>query len=204
MSDAPERFGADRIIAFSDAVVAIAITVLLLPLADIDVTNGDVFAALQDHGQLLGGLTLTWLIIAVFWVGHHRLFNRVKAVDGLTLWLNFGWLFAIALLPLPTNIVIGNDPSRQVTGFYIGWMALISLLLTLILWHVRRTPGLMSTNVDSESAREAQIRTTLITGIFLFCLLVALVAPETALWFLLLQMPVDTVARRLADRTAAR
>jgi len=201
---APERYGSDRIIAFSDAVVAIAITVLLLPLADIDVTNGDVFAALQDHGQLLGGLTLTWLIIAVFWVAHHRLFNRVKAVDGLTLWLNFGWLFAIALLPLPTNIVIANDPSRQVTGFYIGWMALISLLLTLILRHVRRTDGLMAEDHDWDTAREAQIRTTLITGVFVFCFLVALVAPEVALWFLLLQIPVDNVAQRIADRRAAR
>ncbi len=204
MSDAPEQYGADRIIAFSDAVVAIAITVLLLPLADIDVTNGDVLGALQDHGQLLGGLTLTWLIIAVFWLAHHRLFTWVRAVDPLTLWLNFGWMFAIALLPLPTNIVIANDPSPQVTGFYIGWMTLISLLLTLILWHVGRRPGLMSEKVaHARSAREARIRTTMVTGVFVFCFLVALVAPEVALWFLLLQIPVDTVAARLADRRAA-
>ena len=55
----------------------------------------------------------------------------------------------------------------------------------------------------TRSAREARIHTTMVTGVFVFCFLVALVAPEVALWFLLLQIPVDTVAARLADRRAA-
>lgn len=197
----PERHGSERVIAFSDAVVAIAITVLLLPLADLDVTNGDVLGMLGDNAQLLGGLSLTWVIIAVFWVAHHRLFDRVEVVDQATLWLNFGWLFAIALLPLPTNIVIANDPSPQVTGFYIGWMALISLFLTAILWHVRRSPGLMSDDYRATAAaRQAQVKTLLVTGVFAFCFLVALVAPDVALWFLLLQIPIEALARRIAAR----
>ncbi len=195
------RHAAERVIAFSDAVVAIAITVLLLPLADIEVSNGEVWDAIQEHSQLLGGLSLTWLIIAVFWLGHHRLFERIQQVDGATLWLNFGWLFAIALLPLPTNIVISNDPSPQVTGFYIGWMALISVFLTVILWHARRTPGLMSTDQQAtQAAWEAQVRTVIISGVFVFCFLVALVAPDTALWFLLLQIPAGSFAHWIAER----
>ena len=62
-----ERHTSDRIIAFSDGVVAIAITVLLLPLAELDTKDGQVLAMLSANAQLLWGLTLTWVIIAVFW-----------------------------------------------------------------------------------------------------------------------------------------
>lgn len=200
MSD-QDRHRSDRIVAFSDGVVAIAITLLLLPLAELRVTDGDVLGMLQDNAQLLGGLTLTWAIIALFWFAHHRIFDHIVVVDRATMWLNFLWLFAIAILPLPTNIVIADEPSTQVTGFYIGWMALISLLLTLIAWHARRVPGLMEQGYPtSQVAREGFWRSILITSVFLLCFLIALVAPEIAMWFLLLQIPVDPLAARLAAR----
>ena len=84
-----ERHTSDRIIAFSDGVVAIAITVLLLPLAELDTKDGQVLAMLSANAQLLWGLTLTWVIIAVFWFAHHRMFDRIVAVDLVVLWLNF-------------------------------------------------------------------------------------------------------------------
>jgi uncharacterized membrane protein len=196
-----DRHGSDRIIAFSDGVVAIAITVLLLPLAELRATDGDVLGMLQDNAELLGGLSLTWAIIALFWFAHHRIFDHIEAVDRPLMWLNFLWLFAIALLPLPTNTVIANDPSRQVTGFYIGWMTLISLLLALIFWHARRTPGLTPAGyAASPGAREGQVRSIGITGGFLACFLLSLVAPDLALYFLLLQIAVDPIAARIARR----
>lgn len=139
----PERYGPDRIIAFSDAVVAIAITVLLLPLADLEIPEGATLGDLvRGNAALLGGLTLSWVIIALFWLAHHRVFDHIEYFDGLTVRLNFLWLFAIALMPVPTNILVTSDgPNRQTTGFYIGWMLLISALLMFIGMHARRTPG---------------------------------------------------------------
>lgn len=196
-----ERHTSDRIIAFSDGVVAIAITVLLLPLADLDTKDGQVLDLLSANSQLLWGLTLTWMIIAVFWTAHHRMFDRIVEVDRVVLWLNFGWLFAIALLPLPTNIVVQNEPSAQVTGFYIGWMALISLIMTAIVWYSHRTPGLIDDDVaGSASARVGRIRATLISAVFVFAFLVALVLPDMATYLLLLMFFVDLVAARIAKR----
>jgi uncharacterized membrane protein len=196
-----ERHQPERIIAFSDAVVAIAITVLLLPLAGLDTEDGDVLGLLGANSQLLWGLTLTWVIIAVFWFAHHRLFDRIEAVDRVVLWLNFGWLFAIALLPLPTNIVVRNEPGPQVTGFYIGWMAVISLLMSVILWYARRTPGLM-VNGSSLQARTAQVRTSVISGIFVIAFAAALVFPDWATYLLLLMFFADPLAERLVKRAA--
>ncbi len=189
----------ERIIAFSDGVVAIAITLLLLPLAELDLpANGRITTLVSDNAQLLGGLTLTWVIIAVFWLAHHRLFEHIVGVDQTLLWLNFGWLFAIALLPLPTNIVIANDPSPQVTGFYIGWMAIISLFMSLILWRARHRPGLMDDSYKGTApARAAQIRSSAITGVFALSLGIAMIAPDIATYFLLLMFLVDPVVGRI-------
>ena len=199
-----ERQRSDRIIAFSDGVVAIAITLLLLPLAELDLpANGRITSLIAENASLLGGLTLTWVIIAVFWSAHHRLFDHITSVDEATMWLNFAWLFAIALLPLPTNIVIANEPSAQVTGFYIGWMAIISLLMTVILHHARRTPGLMDEQyAASERSRTAQVRTSLISAVFVLSFLIALVAPGIATYFLLLIMFVDPIASRFTKRNS--
>ncbi|HRY09429.1 MAG: DUF1211 domain-containing protein [Actinobacteria bacterium] len=199
---APERHGSDRIIAFSDAVVAIAITILLLPLADLEMpADGKVTTLFTENAAKFGGLTLSWVIIALFWFGHHRLFDSINIVDRPLMWLDFAWLFAIALMPLPTNIVTENDSTSQVVGFYVGWMALISLLMTLMLWHARRAPGIMDPEVvDSQAGREGWYRSLLITGVFLIVFVIALLMPQGATWFLLLQLAVDPIAARLARR----
>ena len=128
----------------------------------------------------------------------------LKLGDALTVRLNFLWLFVIALMPLPTNILIENDPTTQTVGFYIGWMLLTSALLMLIQMHARRTPGMMDPHyLKTTEAAEARLRSLLITAVFGVCLAVAFVAPNAALWFLLLQIPVDWIASRLAARSHA-
>ncbi len=199
-----ERYGPDRIIAFSDAVVAIAITVLLLPLADVDIPEGATLGDIvRQNALLVGGLTLTWVIIALFWLAHHRLFDRINFFDALTVRLNFLWLFAIALMPVPTNILIESEPNRQTVGFYIGWMLLITTLLLIIGMRARHVPGMIDADyLRTPAAAESRYRAYLITGVFAICLLISQIAPGAALYFLLLQIPVDWLADRLARRQA--
>lgn len=196
------RNSPDRVIAFSDAVVAIAITLMLLPLASLTLpSDGSLLTLLSENGLTFGALTLSWVIIATFWLAHHRLFSGIETVDEGLLWLNFAWLFAIALMPLPTNIAIEDQSTPVTVGFYVGWMALVSLLLTLLQWRARIVPGLMAPQtLESQQARTGFIRSLLVTGTFLVVFLIALVAPSIALYFLLLQFLVDPVAARLAQR----
>ncbi|MCU0279599.1 MAG: TMEM175 family protein [Candidatus Nanopelagicales bacterium] len=199
----PERYGPDRIIAFSDAVVAIAITVLLLPLADVEIPDGATLGDLiRENGLLLGGLTLSWLIIALFWLAHHRLFDRITYFDALTVRLNFLWLFAIALMPVPTNVLIESGPDRETVVFYVGWMLLITCVMLLIGIRARHVPGMIDADyLATPQATEARYRSYLITGVFAICFVIALIAPNIALYFLLLQIPVDWAAGRLAGRS---
>jgi uncharacterized membrane protein len=197
-----QRYGPDRIIAFSDAVVAIAITVLLLPLADVEIPQGATLGDIvRQNSLLLGGLSLSWVIIALFWLAHHRLFDQIRFFDVVTVRLNFLWLFVVALMPVPTNILIETEATTQTVGFYIGWMLLISGILLLIGVHARRVPEMVDAGyLATEEAREGRYRASLITAVFGVCFLIALVAPNAALYFLLLQIPVDWLAGRLARR----
>lgn len=201
--NAPERYGPERIVAFSDAVVAIAITILLLPLAELEMPADDsVIELFKEHAQLFGGLTLSWVIIAIFWLGHHRMFDHISFMDRMLVRLNFLWLFIIALMPVPTNIIVSSeDVSSAVVALYVGWMALTSFLMLCMWMHARRTPGMMPDEYrDSSDAREAEIRQFLILGVFLLALVLAVPFKGNALYVLFLQIPVDWVAARIVRR----
>ena len=90
----PERLG-----AFTDGVIAILITILVL---DLRPPAGHALHNLsQDRGQILAYL-LTFMFVAIYWVNHHHLFQVVRRVDGRTLWANLFLLLWLSLTPLTT------------------------------------------------------------------------------------------------------
>jgi uncharacterized membrane protein len=91
--------GTARLTAFTDGVIAIIITVMVLEL------KLPIGASLADLGQLLPGFVayvLSFLYVAIYWNNHHHLFQLVRRVDGLILWANANLLFWLSLLPVAT------------------------------------------------------------------------------------------------------
>lgn len=192
---------AGRIIAFSDGVVAIAITVLLLPLADLELPeSGLVTDLISGNSQLILSLVLSWVIIATFWLAHHRVFESVARVDGVVLWLNLGWLFTIVLLPLPTSLV-EQDTNRQTVVFYVGTMWAISALLAVISYRVRRHPDMMESWAHrSQDMTRGELRGRLIAAWFGVVTIAALMLEGAALYLLLALFVVTPVVNLIADR----
>ncbi len=100
--------GAERVTAFVDGVVAIALTLLILPLmesvGEVAGAGDDALTWLGDHtGQLLS-FVLSFVLIAMFWMIHHRLFADVERVSSSFMWLLAGWLLTIVWLPVATAI----------------------------------------------------------------------------------------------------
>jgi uncharacterized membrane protein len=90
----PERLG-----AFTDGVIAILITILVL---DLRPPAGHALRDLaQDKGQILAYL-LTFVFVAIYWANHHHLFQVVRRVNGRTLWANLHLLLWLSLTPLAT------------------------------------------------------------------------------------------------------
>jgi uncharacterized membrane protein len=90
----------DRMIAFTDGVVAILITILVLELKPPAGRQlGDI---LHEKGRLLAYL-LSFVFVAIYWVNHHHLMQVVHRIDGRTLWANIHLLFWLSLTPIATD-----------------------------------------------------------------------------------------------------
>ena len=102
-------FTLERIVFFSDAVFAIAITLLAIELRLPDLppgqTDASFLAALGNLGPSIFAFVVSFVVIAAFWVGHYRTFRYIVDADGRLVAINFGLLFCIAILPFPTSII---------------------------------------------------------------------------------------------------
>jgi uncharacterized membrane protein len=156
--------GVDRLLYFTDALVAIAATLLVLPLVEAAGTYvgachvhdeqactgaGSAWEFLSDQHLAIVAFVISFLVIVRLWTAHHHLFSVVTAADTTLIWLDLAWAFTIVLLPLPTELTQLEDPSdphqppsldhgASAVAFYVGTMLVSSLLLMLVVLHVRR------------------------------------------------------------------
>jgi uncharacterized membrane protein len=131
---ATER-GPERLFTFLDAVVAIAITLLVLPLVEVlgaDAGRTDLATLLRDHLRDLGAFLLSFVVIARLWWGHHRLGERVRSLDGLSVLLNFAWVLTVVVLPFATQVVATYPADALPVGIYVGTITLSSALVSAL------------------------------------------------------------------------
>jgi uncharacterized membrane protein len=191
----PER-DLDRVVAFSDAIVAIAMTLLVLPLTGISPKDYSGLGQLLEHNATeLSSFVVSFLVIASFWLSHHRIFDRLEAIDGPLLRLNLLWLLGIVFLPFPTSLV-QNDGEESYTVFYMASLFGVALLTRALGLYVERHPVLAPAPRDT-SARAGTARGWAAVAVFGVALLVSLVAPRLATWSLLLLIPVSIASRRV-------
>ncbi len=115
------RKGVARIEAFSDGVIAIIITIMVLELkvpADANVS------ALFELWPVLFGYVVSYFYIAVYWVNHHRLFSHARVVTNGLLWSNMLFLFSLSLLPFATAYLGEHLGTQQAALIYLGNLTL--------------------------------------------------------------------------------
>src|SRR5690348_7099607 len=131
-----------RVEAFSDAVMAIAITLLVLDIHIPDTSEHGLGYGLAHQWPSYAAYVLTFLVIGIMWVNHHAMFEQVVAVDRALLVCNIVLLLGIAFLPFPTSLVAtfvrhGND-GRVATAVYSITMTLIGCGYLLLWWYLER------------------------------------------------------------------
>ena len=116
--------GPARLEAFSDGVIAILITIMVLELK---------VPASHEPGALLAlwpvmlSYLLSFLVVAIYWVNHHGLFHRAREVNNLVLWTNMAFLFCISLIPFATAYMGENRFTPFSTALYAGSLLLAGL-----------------------------------------------------------------------------
>lgn len=192
----------ERVTAFTDAAVAIALTLLVLPLVDLatDAASGDsVLDDLSRHRGDLLGYVVSFLVIAQFWGGHRRLFETLDRYDERLLYLNTLWLLVVVFLPYPTaRLFVASTLDRGGAVLYLGNLFVISLLALAMSWYAAKHPALRRADLPVPPVRE-QIRVNLgITVVIAFSLVLSLFLAPLGLYALLLLGFAQTRIRRPA------
>ncbi len=189
-----------RIVAFSDGVFAIAITLLVLNLTiDKGLTGIQLTEELLNNWDNLIAYAISFAVIGRFWVVHHRFFSEVRAFDGRLLGLNLLYLAWVVLIPFSSQVLGdygGETPSVVVYSINLAAVVLVGLWMSVD----ARRRGL--TAIDDEAHRENRVRSSYIAGIFLLSVPLGFVAPRAApyLWLLLFLDPSSRLASRFASR----
>jgi TMEM175 potassium channel family protein len=121
------RLEYDRVVFFSDAVFAIAITLLIFDLQVPEVAHVESGRQLRDALPRIGGFALSFAVIGLFWMGHHRLFRHIKGLNWLLVLLNLLFLGCIAFLPHPTALLSAAGDQVPATIFYAAAIAAAGL-----------------------------------------------------------------------------
>lgn len=186
-----------RIVAFSDGVFAIAITLLVLNLQVPDHLHGNGLAeVLWEQRQDFIAYAISFAIIGRFWVVHHRFFGTVVGFDGRLLGLNLFYLGWIALFPFSASVFGDHSSDAAAIVLYALNLAGITLVGMLMVADAQRA-GLAK--MSPEEAREGRRRALVIAAVFLASIPVALLDPNIAplLWLVLF---FDSVGRRVSRR----
>ena len=190
---------AERLIAFSDGVMAVAITLLVLDLKLPENLTGDAQqAALFSSEHAASCYALSFVVIGILWMAHHFQFSHIRRVDGVLLWLNLFYLMTIGLIPFSTSVMSGHG-SPLATMLYAGVLVATCLLSAAMWWHANRHDELMDENVSPAMRREGTLKPLLVAGVFALSIgIAALFGAATAQWSWLLAIPAGPVASHLS------
>ena len=191
-------FGFERFIFFSDAVFAIAITLLVL---DLHVPAGAPLAM----GPLVPRFIcfgLSFCVIGRYWYAHHQLFEKPQAYDAGLLATNLAFLASIVFLPFPTSAVILERPDPGPVIFYTLSVAMVGLLM-MALTAVAMRPALRPWATQGRRAR-VLLSTAEAPLVFIICAGLALRDSRLALWAILALIPLGWVGAPLGRRLQAR
>ena len=204
----------DRLVNFTDAVVAVAITLLVLSIVDIrgDAQETTVWQIISDHSSEIITFAYTFVVVGVMWMVHNRTLSILRGFDSPVFFLNLFWLMGIVLLPWPSALAgegIGiayvptdEDYGRSGAGmFYWGTLAYIGLMAGLLSRHIETHPELV--DPDARQPVSHPLRRLAYPLVFLLFGVATLVSPVIGSWLPLLLIPIGIAFGRAERRMRA-
>ena len=191
-------YPSDRLVAFRDSVMAVAITLLVLDLKlPAGVTEAELPGVHAASSHQLWCYVLSFLVIGLLWMAHHNQFSFIARVDGVMMWLNLLFLLMIGLIPFVTS-VMSEHATPPPTMLYAAVLFSTSVLLGAIWGYARRDPVLMEADVPASERRQGLATPLLVALVFALSIPVAYVWGSAAgQWTWLLALPAGRVAAML-------
>jgi uncharacterized membrane protein len=179
--------GIGRILALSDGVFAIAMTLLILDIA-VPVTTNDTHLpkALLELWPRYLAYVLSFVVIARYWVAHHLTFRLIGRYDTVLVWLNLLALMFVAFLPFPTAVLGAHNGSPAAAVLYGAAVVLAGTASVAYWWYASGRGRLLRPDIERARVRALRARGLVTPVFFALTLPVAAFAPYAAeaLWFL--------------------
>jgi TMEM175 potassium channel family protein len=174
----------ERTISFSDAVIAIAITLLALDLKVPQVPENSAAAelprALLELWPNLFSFALSFWIIGSYWLAHRRTSELVGSYDRRMQLINLLFLMWIVLMPFSTALVGEYEHQQLPVIIYAVHNMLTSLTLTWLWWHAASDSSLVEANLDPRLVRHSIFRTLIVQGVFLLSIGISFASVDVA------------------------
>ena len=165
-----------RLETFSDCVIAIIITIMILELKlpDLDEHSSTAHMMRYLHGLIPYFLTyvFSYMMIGIFWTQHHHMFHLLETTDETLLWQNFLFLFVLSLIPFATAIV-GANPFIPISPVIYGVVMLLTTVSFVLMRNYSMRHKLIHVDKDKEIRRKIykvsiRARTKGIIGAFVY------------------------------------
>jgi len=142
----------NRLEAFSDGVIAIIITLLVLeikvPHINGEINSQKIFWALISIAPKFFSWALSFFMLLIMWVNHHRIFNELERTDNNILWLNGLLLFLMSFVPFPTAFM-GDYFTQPMSTFFFGiCLMLVGTAFYSLRAYIVKKPELLKKNAD--------------------------------------------------------
>lgn len=169
----------ERLEFFSDAVIAISMTLLVLDIkvSHVEEAAGQttLFSALLNQWHSYLSFVISFLFIGGFWAAHHNMFRYIKRSNHTLLLLNTLFLMFVALIPFSTALLaeyIGRSEQRTAALVYIGTYALASCFLNLMWWYAKSKFRLIDKDINPQllKAMSKERTIALVFYIVSFCI----------------------------------
>lgn len=194
-------FDLQRLVFFNDAVFAIVITLLVLPLtAEVDLPPGEVVVSeVWSLWPKVVGFVVSFLVVGQFWIVHHRMYTRFTACSHGLVWLNLVSLLTVSFMPFPAAVLGEHSHvgSQLPVVFFAASLTVISLTFS-ITWVYALRHRLVDPALSPAERSEHTVRSFLASGVFALSVPVGFLGllPAGLCWTVLLPVVRHAVARR--------
>ena len=167
----------NRLEAFSDGVLAIAITLLILDIKVPLEVEGSLWSALGGQKWTIAAYVTSFLVLGVMWVNHHALFASIRYVDRPLLFLNLLLLMGMSAMPFTTSLFAeylgqGGANAHVAGAVYSGLTVYLALMFGAVWGYAAYHPRLLAEGVDPAAARASVPRFSV--GVVVYALTVGL------------------------------
>ena len=188
----------DHIISFADAIFAFSITFMAIsiniPNLAQNLTEAQVIDKLLESIPEFEIYVISFVIIGVYWIAYHQIFNQIVDSHRVMAWLTLIFLFFITLIPLATNLEIGFG-YQVVFVLYALVLTMAGALLTIIWMHATKKK-LINESLTQRQIHAISLQTLLPTVVFLLSILVSFIDLQIAYYFWIVIIPGKIALRK--------